>query len=295
MPPGIPSDDLLLQVWADDGGRNADIEGYAFSGLPTQPADGQSPSRDPGKPASSLNSKVPRGVPSAPTLALIYQALTAHQQAEQAWRFHGLASFCHDWWDRCNEAFRLAIPKTALRLEWNLRRNCLGYFNPAHNEFGVVYEIALSIRPHVIDEAAFLLKLLHGDTDLLDLMNQGELAGTITHEQLHLHQQLHGTPGTGNYHNKQFRDRADRLGLIVTPEGYQAYQADGPFQDLLRRHGIEPPRVLPEGQEPQKVVTSTGSSKLKKWVCQCPFNVRVARGDFRAMCLHCRSEFVLGH
>ncbi len=38
--------------------------------------------------------------------------------------------------------------------------------------------------------------------------------------------------------------------------------------------------------------TRRGDSKLKKWSCGCPVNVRVAVADFRAVCLDCGEQFV---
>lgn len=66
----------------------------------------------------------------------------------------------------------------------------------------------------------------------------GDVLGTLTHELLHAH--FHAWAGDDVGHGPAFRDRAAAAGLLVTPEGYTSY-ADGPFFDLLRRHGVSPP------------------------------------------------------
>jgi hypothetical protein len=110
--------------------------------------------------------------------------------------------------------------------------------------------------------------------------------GTLLHEMLHGWQQSYGRPGNGRYHNKQFRQKAESLGLIVDQCGHTRYAADSPLVRLLEKHGVH----LPPLGEPAIPVRQPGQSKLKKWSCGCT-NVRVAVADFRALCLKCGGEF----
>lgn len=104
---------------------------------------------------------------------------------------------------------------------------------------------------------------------------------------VHLWQHLHGKPGKGNYHHKQFRDKAASLGLMVSDRGEQWYVPSSPFLDLLKQFDLSIPRFndLQQPQPKQK-----GSSKSRKWVCDCQpqYAVRVAISDF---CARCGSRF----
>jgi hypothetical protein len=90
------------------------------------------------------------------------------------------------------------------------------------------------------------------------------------------------------HHNREFRQKARELGLIVDGRGVTGYAATSPFKSLLREHGVEVPagEIAPARQRKQ------GASKLVKWTCACKTYVRVAVADFRALCLKCNTEFV---
>src|SRR6185437_10325694 len=94
-----------------------------------------------------------------------------------------------------NDRFRLSLPRVTLRLDHRIRRNCAGYFLPGHNEFGLVYEIAVAVP----------------SPEQLAGMDRGDLLGTLLHEQFHLLQELTGIRGKdkGNYHNAQYRATAE--------------------------------------------------------------------------------------
>jgi hypothetical protein len=216
----------------------------------------------------------------------IYGVLAAHQRAEESWDLHKLATLLDEWWHLLNQTFDLQIPRTALRLEYSIRRNCLGYFNPGHNEFGLVNEIALGIRQHMDEKG----------------LDFGDLVGSLLHEGTHLWQHLHGEKSEHGHHNQQFRDKTRSFGLIVDYRGRQTYERSSRFVDLLLSRGVEPPRCLlaqagGNGAPPpgKKLLGfgSGGNSKLKKWSCYCqpPINVRVAITDFQAVCLKCGQAF----
>jgi hypothetical protein len=234
-----------------------------------------------GKEVSALNLK-PDDVTKP-----VYPALACHQRSEADWALRQVSVFLDEWWGRLVEEYGLAIPRTALRLEQNLRRSCLGYFRPGHNEFGLRGEIAIGLPPIPAG----------GRIELCDL-DLGDLLGTLLHEQLHLAQALHGVPSPHGHHNLGFRKKARRAGLVVDYRGHQTYDPDGAFLDLLRRHNVPLPWsvALPipaAGQQPagsQPKTGGGGSSTLKKWTCGCT-NVRVAITDFRARCLKCGREF----
>lgn len=210
----------------------------------------------------------------------VYGALVAHQLGEADWSLHCLHGVLDEWYDRLTRWAALDIPRTVLRLQQNLRRTCVGWFRPGHNEFGVRGEIAVAV-PAIIGD--------HLEAAGLDL---GDTIGTVLHEQLHLDQALHGAPSPHNHHNAEFRNKARRFGLIVDYRGHQTYQPGGPFLELLRQHGIPWPRSVTHpsaaGNQPP---SSGGRSTLKKWACLCT-NVWVGVAELRAVCRACGNPFV---
>jgi hypothetical protein len=247
-----------MDRWADDGGAVPPV--YAASDQTNDTNEGD----------SSLNRNGLAGKP-------VYRHLEQHQRAETDWAFHPFATVLGNWFDRFDAAFGLRLPKPALRLDPSLRRTCAGYFLPAHNEFGLWGEIAIAVRAAV-------------DGTPVDV---GDHLGTLLHEMLHLEQELRGKPGKHNFHNKAFRTRANAFGLIVDDKGHQTYAPDSRFLDLLRSHGVAPPRAVQvmhavaSGATPPPVPPARpgtrSRSTLKKWSCGCT-NVRVGVRVFHARC-----------
>lgn len=223
--------------------------------------------------ASGLNRKLQTALARP-----VYPALAAHQRTEPGWAFGTVAAELDRWFDRFSFAFGLALPRTALRLDPDLRRTCAGYFRAGHNEFGLAGEIALAVRVAV-------------DGTPVDF---GDQLGTLLHEMLHLEQALTGTPGKHNYHNVAFRRRAAEFGLVVDDRGYQGYAAEGRFHDLLTRHSVPMPRAfvlahaVASGDTPPPAKPAGGdrrsASKLTKWRCGCT-NVWVGVRELHARCI----------
>jgi hypothetical protein len=196
----------------------------------------------------------------------VYEALAAYQTSEP-WPARAVIVELHRWAVIFDREFRLAVPELALGVD-RLRRTRLGHFRYGHNGFALKGEIIINDR-------------------YLDSREGWQTLGTLLHELIHAWQQAHGKPGRGNYHNKQFREKAARYGLIVDHRGYTEYEPDSPFTRLLAEHGVNvPPLEQPAAQPGQPA----GTSRLKKWSCGCT-NVRVAVRSFRARCLNCGREF----
>ena len=139
-------------------------------------------------------------------------------------------------------------------------------FAYGHNGFGLKGEIIIN-RSHLKGEF-------------------WEVLGTLLHELLHGWQQAHGKPGRGNYHNKEFRDKAASYGLLIDHRGVTQYVPESRFFELLKRHGIRPPEL----SQPTVTGRVAGRSKLRKWSCGCT-NVRVGVRTFSARCLLCNRVF----
>lgn len=194
----------------------------------------------------------------------VYLSLADHQR-EEDWPLRDLLTTLQIWAERLEVEFKLNIPEAALRVD-RLPVTRYGHFRYGHNGFGLRGEVAINVC--YLDDRPFW-----------------EVLGTLLHELLHAWQQAHGTPGKRNYHNREFRDKAESLGLVVDRRGVTTYAAESPFKRLLRQYGVEAPSV-----EPPEPAPVAGSSKLKKWSCGCT-NVRCAVSWLHARCLRCGQVF----
>ncbi len=199
----------------------------------------------------------------------IYPLLAQHQRHE-AWRGQHTIALLQDWAERFNAEFKLDVPSVVLCID-RLAINRLGHFRMGHNGFGLRGEIAINDR-------------------YLGSREPWQMLGTLLHELLHAWQQEHGSPSSRNHHNREFRDKALELGLIIDARGVTGYAADSPFKDVLRQAGVH----VPSDDIQPATRHEKGRSKLAKWSCRCtpPVNVRVAVADFKAKCLKCESQFV---
>ncbi len=194
----------------------------------------------------------------------IYRVLADHQQSED-WRHRSLVIELHRWADLFNHEFALSVPEFSLSID-RLRCTRLGQFRDGHNGFGLKGEIVIN-QGHLGDDF-------------------WEVLGTLLHELIHGWQQAFGKPGRGNYHNKEFRDKATSYGLAVDHRGVTKYEPESRFFELLERHGIRHPEL----SQPTATRRVAGRSKLRKWSCGCT-NVRVAVPTFSARCLLCDRLF----
>lgn len=195
----------------------------------------------------------------------ITPALADHQQAAD-WDWKDLAQRLYAFDRMLRDKFALDLPPFVIRFA-RLRSSTYGHFRADCNEFAVAGEVAINIR--------FVGSLPFGET-----------IGTLHHEQLHLWQHVHGRPGKGNYHNRQYQRKAAESGLIVDFRGHTQYDPDGRFIAFLREHGIEIP-ALPTSLTESRI---TASSKLKRWSCSCT-NVWAAVPNVTANCLQCGQLF----
>jgi hypothetical protein len=196
----------------------------------------------------------------------IYAKLADHQTAE-AWFGRPVMQTLQLWTDSFNVEFKLEIPEVSLAIE-SLRCSVYGHFRYGHNGFGLKGEIAINARY------------------LFGQRSSWEVLGTLLHELLHAWQQAYGKPGKGNYHNREFREKAQSLGLFIDKRGVTGYAAESPFKDVLRRYEVD----VPFFEIPLPREKPVGESKLKKWSCGCT-NVWCAKAELNARCLKCGSRF----
>ena len=197
----------------------------------------------------------------------IYESLARHQR-EEPWFAQTTMVALQEWAERFTVEFKLDIAEIALCFD-RLPCNRFGHFRVGHNGFGLKGEIAINAR-------------YAGGA-----RRWWQILGTLLHELLHAWQHAHGKPGKRNHHNAEFRAKARDLGLIIDAKGVTGYAATSPFKDVLRIYDVE----VPEGEVPPTVRTIEGRSKLHKWSCHCPVNIRCAVTHLRAECLVCKHEF----
>ena len=73
------------------------------------------------------------------------------------------------------------------------------------------------------------------------------ICATLCHEMVHFYCQLHGIQDVsqnGRYHNKYFKQEAEKRGLIISYAKYIGYSVTEPsadFVEVIKSHGIEKP------------------------------------------------------
>ena len=183
------------------------------------------------------------------------------------WFGKDLAVVLREWADRFNVQFKLDIPQIVIRIDI-LNRSRFGHFRYGHNGFGLRGEVGMNAR------------YLTGQRE------EWRVLGTLLHEILHAWQQSHGSPGKGNYHNREFREKALTLGLVIDRRGFTDYIGGSRFLDLLQRHQIKVPTIVATAQSEPRI---SGQSKMKKWSCDCT-NIRCAT-ELAAKCLKGNGDF----
>src|SRR5207244_202223 len=118
-----------------------------------------------------------------------------------------------------------------------------GMYRVGRNGLGVLHEVTINAR--------------HLDRP------KAEILTTLFHELLHLWQTLYGKSSRGNYHNRQFRDKAGLYGLIINDHGYTSVEP-GRFTTLLAKNGVGAESVPTLEKQPLRN-RPRGSSKMRKY------------------------------
>jgi hypothetical protein len=213
-----------------------------------------------------------------------HEAIRQHIEGAQDWEWRHIATTLYQWTDRLNDRFfTQKIPAALLSFE-RMDHRVLAAYTLNRNPQGLLYEITFNT--------------LHLDRPLWEMLE------TLMHEYVHLWQQNRGEhPVTRNYHNREFVDRCEALGLHpAIGTGVHTRPADGPFAAFLKAYAVSQPdygtdtivdgkgRPLDWWYMPGKK-EDQGSSTLRKWSCGCQ-NVRVGTKEFYASCTRCGHAFV---
>lgn len=139
-----------------------------------------------------------------------------------------------------------------------------------------------------------------------------EVVATMMHEMVHLYNIAHGVQDCsrgGTYHNKRFKEEAERRGLqidhhdrygwtITTPaEVLIEYIINKGWEDIKMNRGF---RWIPPASGGSKAGGSTGTpatpkktSSTRKYKCPCCGNSVRATKVVRIMCMDCAIQMVL--
>jgi hypothetical protein len=201
----------------------------------------------------------------------VNQGIRVIATGDESWLLRKKSEFLHRWADIFNkEFFDSALPTPSISFEAT-RKEVLGHFVHGRNHYGLRYNINLN-RQH----------LYRSDAEHLE---------TLVHEQIHLYQEITDTaPGTVNYHNRAFVDKAQQIGLkAMLGRGCHIGAPQDPFVALLKEHSVsfDAPRVPAAGATPPKA----RKPRLKRWSCGC--KAVWCGGELEARCLRCGGLFLL--
>lgn len=147
------------------------------------------------------------------------------------------------------------------------------------------------------------------------------IMATLAHEMTHYYCQLNGISDTSQnyrYHNKRFKEEAEKRGLIISYAKYIGYSVTEPSQqfiEVLRDAGIEKPMDInrdgyidlsailgilgglqggDNGQGGANGVIQKPKSSTRKYICPCcGSSFRGTRTNLRVLCMDCNEQFVV--
>lgn len=203
------------------------------------------------------------------------------------WALHDVARTLYHWTDIFTERFlrpieipgQAPMPATVLSFE-KVDHRILAYYRLGRNPQGLLYEITMNT--------------VHLGRPLWNVLE------TLLHEEFHLWQQNFGKhPVERNYHNQEFVERCEMVGLHPMPIfGFHWKPADGAFEVLMTEHGIARPAevfdVMPgERRNWWDIEKKEGKSTLNLWECPCGQKVRVGKSSWPgAVCNSCGGQYV---
>lgn len=148
------------------------------------------------------------------------------------------------------------------------------------------------------------------------------IMATLMHELTHYYCLLNGISDTsqnGRYHNKRFKEEAEKRGLIITYSKYIGWSVTEPAEDfikIIREHGIAKPIDINRDGTLKDFMDLLGGmlgtdgngnggigdgkglpidkkkTSTRKYVCPCCGNSFRATKDINVLCLDCNEQFV---
>jgi hypothetical protein len=138
--------------------------------------------------------------------------------------------------------------------------------------------------------------LVHEITITAESLNRSveDIICTLLHEMTHYSNYVAGIKDVGTdhrYHNQRFKEKAESVGLLVGKDqrlGWSVTTASTKLREKIEQlnvnaHALSAFRVQPAERE-------KAPTKMKKWMCTCPVNVRCAV-ELTATCTSCGYTF----
>ncbi|MEY8748959.1 SprT-like domain-containing protein [Alkalicoccobacillus gibsonii] len=128
-----------------------------------------------------------------------------------------------------------------------------------------------------------------------------EVATTLLHEMVHLHNALNGIKDTSRgytYHNKRFKTQCEKFGMVFTMDKpHDKYGWFNPSLSATTVALIENYDVDTQAFNIARIdFTAMGEGKKKqtswKWQCGCNTICRTSKPDFNAICGDCGTKFI---
>ena len=144
------------------------------------------------------------------------------------------------------------------------------------------------------------------------------IMATLCHEMVHYYCQINGiqdVSSNGRYHNKKFKEEAEKRGLLISKREYIGWSVTEPseeFIEVIRSHGIEKPIDINRDGERIDLAGLLGGmgangmiigpdglpvavkkkTSTRKYICPCCGNSFRATKDIDVLCLNCNEQFV---
>ena len=144
------------------------------------------------------------------------------------------------------------------------------------------------------------------------------ICSTVMHECIHYYSQINGikdVSSNGRYHNKRFKEEAEKRGLIISKREYIGWSVTEPseeFIEVIRSHGIEKPIDINRDGEQIDLAGLLGGmgangmiigpdglpvavkkkTSTRKYICPCCGNSLRATKDINILCMDCNEQFV---
>lgn len=140
-----------------------------------------------------------------------------------------------------------------------------------------------------------------------------KVIATLQHELIHYYCMLNGIQDTcqlGRYHNKNFKNEAEKRGLKISQAKYIGWSVTEPtleFIQVLKENGIEKPvdmnrdgyavgtMIGIQGKGPNGTNGVDGTkpkSSTRKYQCMCCGNSLRATKDLNILCMDCNEQFI---
>lgn len=120
-----------------------------------------------------------------------------------------------------------------------------------------------------------------------------EITGTLLHEMVHLYNLQIGVKDisrSGTYHNKKFKEEAERRGLIISFNekfGWCITKINDYTKQLIEQEGYKAIKI----NRPNIEIKSKPKQSMRKYICPSCGNIIRATKEVNVLCIDCNENF----